>query len=57
MGGDSAPAITILYKLRVAGLTSVNVAAADILDLENVKNLREILSGDVTSKRRKGLLG
>jgi outer membrane protein assembly factor BamB len=55
MGGDSALAITLLYKLRMAGLASVDVPVADILESMNVQNLSDILSGDVVPKRRKVL--
>lgn len=53
MGGDSALAITLLYKLQVAGHVSIDVTAADILESRNVKDIRTAVSGQVRPKRRK----
>ena len=56
LGGDSALAITLLYKLRVAGhLRDLDVTAADILESDTINDLRDMVSGKISPKRRKKL--
>ncbi len=54
-GGDSATAITLLYKLRIAGLlaNSLDTTAADIIESTTIRELkRQIRTGESKSQRR-----
>jgi hypothetical protein len=58
-GGDSATAITLLYKLRIAGLltNSLDTTAADIIESTTIHELkRQIRTGKFKSQRRITLL-
>jgi hypothetical protein len=54
-GGDSATPITLLYKLRIAGLlvNSLDTTAADIIESTTIHELkRQIRTGEFKSQRR-----